>query len=75
MRRLVKGIEMSDEKTGGPAFPTGVIPTGERWNPQAHNAGMTLWDYYAAHAPPPSQLSGLVHSSSVPSPQVTPAVS
>lgn len=41
---------MSNEKMGGPAFP---VNTGNIHNSGAYEAdpGMTLWDYYAAHAP------------------------
>ena len=41
---------MSNEKMGGPAFPSEQTEThnGE-WN-QTYSSGMALWDYYAAAA-------------------------
>jgi hypothetical protein len=35
---------MADTNTGGPAFPTPIISIGQ-------HQGMTLRDYFAAHAP------------------------
>lgn len=45
---------MSDIETGGPAFPT-AADNGH----SANQDGMTLMDYFAAHAPqPPSDWRG-----------------
>jgi len=38
---------MSDKDNGGPAFPTGKC-VGDTW---VQEGGMTMHDYYAAHAP------------------------
>ncbi|MCW1937557.1 hypothetical protein OMD46_16665 [Pseudomonas sp. MDMC_285] len=40
---------MTDKKTGGPAFPVTLQP-GEMYKHHAEFDGMTLRDYFAAHA-------------------------
>jgi len=47
---------MSNTNTGGPAFPSGLIdPSTPEDAVQSLHNGMTLRDYFAAHAPNPPE--------------------